>query len=189
MQSRSGNPGLITRYLITQSSFDAWANNTKARNVSLLGLLLIFVAVACSAAIVILGPRLAREGTLLWFGTRADGVLKSADVLEVGKFKGGDPKYRLTMKYDFTAADGARYDGVTQRGDVRTPPDLKPGDTIGVYYDRANPQNSVAEHNLRSDVYGILLFLPWIAIFGIAGPLFYFARWRHWRQTLPAGHT
>lgn len=182
MQSRFGYPGAATRYLITQSNFDAWANATKPRNIPLLGVLLVFVATACSAAVFIMGPRLAREGALLWFGTYAKGNVTHAELTDAGKFKGGDPKYRLRLAYDFPAADGKTYSGVTQRDDVRAPPDLKPGDRVGVYYSRSNPQNSVAEHRLRTDVYALALFLPWIAFFGILGPLFYFHRWRHWRR-------
>lgn len=190
MQSRFGYPGMATRYLITQSNFNAWAESTKPRTRKLTGVLLMFIIIACSAAIAIMGPRLMREGALLWFGTKADGIVRSSDVVEVGKFKGGDPKYRLTISYDFVATDGFAHTGTTMRGDVRTPPDYKPGDPIGVYFDSRDPSNSVADHNLRSDVYGLLLFLPWVAIFGIAGPLFYFQRWRNWRrQRVGGGHT
>lgn len=190
MKSLFGNPSLTARYLITQENFNTWAESTKPRTRLLTGVLLIAIMIACSAAVIIMGPRLVREGALLWFGTKADGVIRSSDVIEVGKFKGGDPKYRLTISYDFVATDGIAHTGTTMRGDVRTPPDYKPGDPIGVYFDSSDPSNSVADHNLRSDVYGLLLFLPWIAIFGIGGPLFYFQRWRNWRrQRGVAGHT
>ena len=190
MKSLFGDPGLVARYLISQSNFNDWADSTKPRTRKLTGILLIFVMIACSAAIIVMSPRLLREGTLLWFGTKADGVVKSSDVIEIGKFKDGDPKYRLTIAYDFMATDGKPYSGTTMRGDVRTPPDYKPGDPMGVYFDNKDPSISVAEHNLRTDVYGLLLFLPWIALFGIAGPLFYFQRWRNWqRQRGMIGHT
>lgn len=190
MKSIFGDPGLAARYLISQANFNAWADTTKPRTRKLTGVALIFIMIACSAAVIVMAPRLVREGALLWFGTHADGVVKSSDVVEIGKFKDGDPKYRLTIAYDFMATDGKPYSGTTMRGDVRTPPDYKLGDPIGVYFDNNDPSNSVAEHNLRTDVYGLLLFLPWIALFGIAGPLFYFQRWRNWRrQRGIVGHT
>lgn len=190
MQSRFGAPGIATRYLITQRNFNAWAESVKPRTRALTAFFLMLVAVACSAAIVVMGPRLAREGALLWFGTHAEGVIQSADVVEVGKFKGGDPKYRLRLAYAFAAEDGNAYTGSTQRDDIRTPPELKPGDPIGVYYSPNNPPNSIADYNLRTDVYALLLFLPWIAFFGILGPLFYFYRWRQWRRAASTvGHT
>jgi len=186
VQSRFGYPGVATRYLISQNNFNEWANGTKPRTRVLTGILLFFVLVACSAAIVIMGPRLVREASLLWFGTEASGVIQSAEVAEIGKFKGGDPKYRLSIAYDFTASDGNAYEGLTQRGDIRYPPELKSGDPITIYYSRDRPQNSVADYNLRTDVYALLLFLPWIALFGILGPVFYFRRWSAWRRNMVA---
>jgi len=190
VQSRFGAPGLATRYLITQNNFNAWAESVKPRTRALTAFFLMLVAVACSAAIIVMAPRLARESALLWFGKHAEGVIKSADVIEVGKFKGGDPKYRLRLAYEFPAEDGTAHAGLTQRDDIRTPPGLKPGDAIGVYYSAATPTNSVADYNLRTDVYALLLFLPWIALFGILGPLFYLYRWRQWRRAPSTlGHT
>lgn len=179
----------FSRYFISQSSFDTWASGTKPRNVTLLGVLLLLVATACFAAIAIMGPRLAREGTLLWFGTHADGKIANAEVVEAGKFKNGAQKYRLTLAYDFIASDGKNYTGSTQRSDLRTLPELKPGDAVGVYYNPSSPLNSVADYNLRTDVYALLLFLPWIAIFGIAAPFAYVRRWWQWRRSRAAGHT
>lgn len=173
---------------ITQAQFEAWADATKPRNLYLLAVALVLLAAACTAAIAIMGPRLAREGSLLWFGTRAEGTVRQVKLEEVGKFKGGAPKYRLTIDYRFIAADGAGHEGTTVRTDVRTPPELKPGDAIGVYYSSANPANSVAEHNLRIDVYALVLFLPFLGLVGIGWPLFW--AYRHWcwhRQRRPAG--
>lgn len=190
MQSRFGVSGLTAHYLIPQGAFDAWANSTKSRTLTVTGLLLLLVAIACSAAIAVMGPRLVREGSLLWLGSKAEGAIKSAAAVRVGAFKDGAAKYQLTIDYDFVASDGSPFAGQTQRSDVRTPPEFVPGDPIGVYYDRANPLNSVADHNLRTDVYALLLFLPWIALFGIALPLFYLRRWWNWRQQRSvAGHT
>lgn len=190
MQLQSRIASWFSRYFISQSSFDTWASGTKSRNVNLLAALMLLIAAACFAAIAIMGPRLAREGTLLWFGTYAGGVIKNAEVVEAGTFKNGAPKYRLTIAYDFVASDGNSYPGQTQRTDIRTPPDLKPGDAVGVYYNPSSPQNSVADYNLRTDVYALLLFLPWIAIFGIAAPFAYIRRWWQWRRNRQRnGHT
>lgn len=167
---------------ITQSQFDAWANATRRRNVYALGMALLFIAAACTAAIVIMGPRLVREGTLLWFGTRAEGAVRQIKLDQIGKFKGGAPKYRLTIDYRFVAANGAGYEGSTIRTDVRDPPDFTSGDTIGVYYSAANPANSVAEHNLRTDVYALLLFLPFLGVVGIGWPLLWLPRFWRWRR-------
>jgi hypothetical protein len=71
---------------------------------------------------------------------------------------------------------------------VRDPPDFKPGDPIGVYYSSTDPSNSVAEHNLRTDVYALVLFLPFLAVMGFVWPLFWTYRtWRWRRGRLPAG--
>jgi hypothetical protein len=147
---------------------------------------LLFVAVACIAANVIMGPRLVREGTLLWFGTYAEGTVREIGLKEDGKFKGGATRYRLTIDYRFAAADGTRHDGSTIRTDVRDPPDLPPGTHIGVYYSPANPANSVAEHNLRTDVYALALFLPFLGVVGIGWPVFWSLRiwrWHRWRAS------
>jgi hypothetical protein len=172
----------LSRYFITQIQFDTWANSAKRWHLVVLGGALLFLAVACVAAIVIMGPRLAREGALLWFGTRTEGTVREIKLEEDGKFKGGAPKYRLMIDYRFVAADGSGYDGSTTRTDVRNPPELSAGDPIGVYYSRANPANSVAEHNLRTDVYALLLFLPFLGVVGIGWPLLWAYRSWHWRR-------
>ncbi len=175
------------RLIITQSQFDTWANATKTRNLYALAAAMLLIAVCCATAIAIMGPRLVREGSLLWFGTRTEGTVRQTKLEEVGKFKDGAPKYRLTIDYRFVAANGSRHEGSTTRTDVRTPPDLSAGDSIGVYYSPANPTNSVAEHNLRIDVYALALFLPFLGLLGIGWPMFWayrFSRWR--RQRRPA---
>lgn len=173
---------LALAMLLSQQKFDAWADATTRRSRFFLGLALVFVALCCSAAWAIMGPRLVREGALLWFGTRTDGTVQQIKLEDAGRFKGGDPKYRLTIDYRFSAADGGRHVGSTVRTDVRTPPDFTPGDPIGVYYNPAEPTNSVAEHNLRTDVYALLLFLPFLGVMGIAWPLFYGFRFWNWRR-------
>jgi len=184
----SGVSATLPRYIFTQSQFDTWANSAKRWHVVVLAGALLLLAVTCVAAVVIMGLRLAREGTLLWFGTRTEGTVRQIKLEEVGKFKGGAPKYRLTIDYRFVAADGAGYDGSTTRTDVRDPPDLSAGDPIGVYYSREEPANSVAEHNFRTDVYALLLFLPFLGVVGIGLPLFWAYRSWHWqRQRKPAG--
>ena len=124
----------------------------------------------------------SRKGSLLWFGTRAEGTVRQIALEEVGKFKDGAPKYRLVIDYRFVASDGVGYGGSTTRTDVRTPPDLSAGDAIGVYYSPAKPTNSVAEHNLRIDVYALALFLPFLGLMGIGWPLFWAYRFARWRR-------
>lgn len=170
------------KVFIRKDSFDAWANATKSRTLFATSALMLLVALACAAAITIMAPRLVREGGLLWFGTETDGVVQSVKVVEVGKFKGGDPKYQLTIDYRFTASDGVERLGTTVRNDVRTPPSFQTGDRVGVYYQAGNPENSVAEHNLRTDVYALLLFLPFMAVVGIAAPLWFLCLHWTWRR-------
>jgi hypothetical protein len=172
----------IRQLFISQAHFDLWANGTKRWHLYLLGAAMPLLAVCAIAAIAIMGPRLVREGSLLWFGTYTEGTVREMKVEEDGKFKGGAPKYRLTIDYHFTAENASRHDGSTIRTDVRDPPDLKPGDPIGVYYRPSNPGNSVAEHNLRTDVYALLLFLPFLAVMGIVYPLLWAWRWRAWHH-------
>jgi hypothetical protein len=179
---------LPSRIFIRQDSFDAWANTAKTRTLVAISVLMLMVALACSAAVVIMSPRLVREGPLLWFGAKTDGVVQNVKLVEVGKFKHGDPKYQLTIDYRFSASDGIERPGTTVRSDVRTPPSFQPGDRVGVYYQVGNPANSVAEHNLRTDVYALLLFLPFMAVVGIAGPLWFLLvcwNWRRKRRAAP----
>lgn len=172
----------LSRIFLPQPQFDAWADAAKAWHRIGFGVVMVLLAAACVAAWTFMGPRLLREGTLLWFGTHAEGTVREIGLKEDGRFKGGDRKYRLTIDYSFTAADGSRHQGTTVRTDVRTPPEFKPGDPIGVYYSAANPANSVAEHNLRTDVYALVLFLPFLAVMGIVWPLFWTYRTWRWRR-------
>jgi hypothetical protein len=184
-----GDGGALSRLLIRQDQFDAWADSTKSRSLVALGVAMLLLAVCCATAIAIMGPRLAREGALLWFGARTEGTVRETKLEEVGKFKDGAPKYRLVIDYSVVAANGSRHEGSTTRTDVRTPPDLSAGDSIGVYYAPANPANSVAEHNLRIDVYALALFLPFLGFMGIGWPLFWayrFSRWRRQRRAASA---
>jgi hypothetical protein len=168
--------------LITQTQFDTWANATNSRSLYALGVALLLIAIACATAVAIMGPRLVREGSLLWFGTRTEGTVRQTKLEEAGKFKGGAPKYRLTIDYRLVASDGVARDGSTTRTDVRTPPEFSAGDPIGVYYSPSNPANSVAEHNLRIDVYALVLFLPFLGVMGIGWPLFWAYRFSRWRR-------
>lgn len=172
----------IRQMLITQAQFDTWANGTKRIYVYGVALVMLLLAMCSIAATVFMGPRMVREGSLLWFGTRAEGTVRGMKIEEVGKFKGGAPKYRLTIDYSFVSADGSRYDGSTIRTDVRDPPDFKRGDPLGVYYAPSNPANSVAEHNLRTDVYALVLFLPFLGLMGTGYPLLWAWRMHGWRR-------
>ena len=169
---------------MTNSSSMPGLPGPSGRSRIFLGVALVFIAASCMAAIAIMAPRLVREGGLLWFGTRTEGTVQQIKLEDAGSFKGGAPKYRLTIDYRFSAADGSRHEGSTVRTDVRTPPDFTTGDQIGIYYDAANPMDSVAEHNLRTDVYALLLFLPFLGVVGIAGPLLYGYRFWNWRRRL-----
>lgn len=176
------NPLPLPHLFITQDQFDTWANATKSRSLYALGVAMLLIAIACATAIAIMGPRLVREGSLLWFGTRTEGTVRQRKLEEVGKFKDGAPKYRLTIDYRFVALDGVARDGSTTRTDVRAPPDLPVGDAIGIYYSLANPANSVAEHNLRIDVYALALFLPFLGVMGIGWPMLWAYRFSRWRR-------
>ena len=158
-------------------SSNTWMDNASRGKRLLTAALMLLLPAATAFAIAVMGPRLVREGALLWFGTETTGIVRNAALDEVGKFKGGAPKYRLTLDYTF-AVDGAEISGTTVRNDIRTPPSFAPGDAIGVFYETADPRNSVAEHNLRIDVYALLLFLPFLAVIGFGLPLFYYLSWR-----------
>lgn len=163
-----------------QASFDAWANTTRRRYLVLTGLVLLLLAATCTFAISVMGPRLVREGNLLWFGAYTQGTIEESAVRRVGSFKGGAPKYDLTIDYRFTTDAGVSLSGRTHRGDIRTPPEFSPGDAVGVFYGRTNPANSVAEYHLRTDVYALLLFLPFLAVVGLGSALWYFFRFWRW---------
>jgi hypothetical protein len=175
-------PESSTDMLWRQSSFDAWASRARRRDLVLAGLAVLLLGAACTAAVAVMGPRLVREGRLLWFGAYTQGVVESSTLRQVDTFKDGAPKYDLTIDYRFVAGTGATYRGSTHRGDIRTPPDFEPGDAIGVFYEAANPANSVAEHNLRTDVYALLLFLPFLIGVGVGLALWYFVRLWRWAR-------
>lgn len=164
-----------------QSTFDAWADAAKTRHIVMLLSVVLLLAAAASLATFVMGPRLVREGNLLWFGTYTDGVIEQSTVKQVGTFKGGDPKYELTLDYTFTAADGETYRGTTLRGDVSSPPNFQPGDPAGIFYEAADPSNSVAEHRLRTDVYALLMFLPFLLVIGFGSAMFFLVRVLRWR--------
>ena len=161
------------RLQLAQAEFEIWwAKLSRAKRAWAL-LVMLLLPAATLYAFAVMGPRLANEGSLLWFGAYAEGAVRRAIVEEAGKFKGGAPKYRLTVDYEFPTPSGRRHVGSTMRWDLRDPPDLKPGDAIGVYYRQATPDRSVADYNLRTDVYALALFLPFLAVFGLALPGWY----------------
>jgi hypothetical protein len=164
-----------------QSRFDAWADAAKTRHIVMLLSAVLLLAAAASFASISMGPRLVREGQLLWFGSYTDGVIEQSTVKQVGTFKDGAPKYELTIDYTFTAPDGETYRGTTFRSDVRWPPDLKAGNPAGIFYEAANPSNSVAEHRLRTDVYALLMFLPFLLVTGFGSALFFLLRVARWK--------
>lgn len=161
------------RFQLAQAEFTAWwATLSRGKRMWAL-IAMLSLPAATIFAFAVMGPRLVNEGSLLWFGRFADGVVRQAVVEEVGKFKGGAPKYRLTVDYTFSTPDGRRHPGSTLRWDLRDPPDLKPGEAIGVYFDLKRPERSIADYNLRTDVYALALFLPFLAVFGLAFPGYY----------------
>lgn len=177
----------MRRFFLDQPSFDSWADRTKRPYHALILVLLLLMIACCTAAILIMGPRLQREGALLWFGTRIDGTVLDTKIDRVGSFKGGEPKYQVRLGYRFVTAEGQQHTGATLRGDVRTPPSFSPGDSVGVYYEAADPANSVADYNLKIDVYALLLFLPFLAVMGIAFPITYLRSWWIWRRRRARG--
>ncbi|MGE0767602.1 MAG: DUF3592 domain-containing protein [Hyphomicrobiaceae bacterium] len=156
-----------------RAEFVAWWSQVGGLKRGVAVLVMTLMALAATGAIVVMGPRLAREGRLLWFGRHADGIIVGSSVEQVGAFKGGAPRYRLTLRYTFATPDGRRFAGTTLRTDVRDPPAFVRGDAIGVYYEAASPDNSVAEHNLRTDVYALALFLPFLVVMGFAAPAWF----------------
>lgn len=134
------------------------------------------VMAATLFALIVMGPRLVREGGLLLAGIKTEGVVREARVEEAGKFKGGDQKYRLLLTYDFSIVDGRRFEGRTERTDLRQYPALKAGDRISIHYDAADPRRSVADYNLMIDVVALALFLPFLAVFGLVLPILFVAR-------------
>lgn len=176
-RSRSGWFGFLN-----QDSFNAWAGTLSVGSHRVAVALFGAMAVVTLLALLVMSPRLAREGALLWFGMRTEGTVSAARLEQAGTFKGGSPRYRLFIDYRFVADDGRAYEGTTKRNDIRTPPSLGSGDRIGVYYSRSDPRNSVVAHNLASDVYGLLLFLPFLAVIGVGLPAWYIVRYRQWRR-------
>ena len=167
---------------MSQGVFDAWAEGVKPRHLVIAVVVMLLLLGTCLFALAVMGPRLVREGSLLWFGTYTEGELVRSTATEAGAFKDGAPRYMLKIDYKFKTAGGQSIAGSTTRTDVRTVPEWSPGDPVGVFYDAGDPANSVAEHNLRIDVYALALFLPFISLIGIFGPIWYVARWRNWRQ-------
>ncbi len=163
----------VTRLSHDRAAFAAWWREIGRGSRIATGFLLLLLPAGALFAIAVMGPRLVREGRLLWFGARADGVIRASHIDQVGAFKGGAPKYRLRLTYRFQTPDGRSFTGTTERNDVRDPPDFGAGAPMGVYYDPAHPENSVAEHNLRTDVYALVLFLPFLCVVCIGLPLWF----------------
>lgn len=161
------------RFQRDRAAFIAWWAEVGRLKRVLALLVLLLMAVAALFALAVMGPRLAREGRLLWFGMRADGVTLEAVFERSGTFKGGAPKYRLALTYGFRTPDDRPFVGTTIRNDIRDPRALEAGDPLVVYYDPALPDNSVADYNLRSDVYALALFLPFLTVIGLILPAWF----------------
>jgi len=156
-----------------RAAFIAWWAEVGRLKRALALLVLLLMAAVVLFALAVMGPRLVREGRLLWFGTRADGAVLEAVFERSGTFKGGAPKYRLVLRYGFRTADGRPFTGTTVRNDIREPRGLETGDPMVVYYDPAFPGNSVADYNLRTDVYALALFLPFLTAIGLLVPAWF----------------
>lgn len=63
-----------------------------------------------------------------------------------------------------------RHDAARRRAHAARPPPRRPDRRL---LRGREPRDSVAEHNLRIDVYGLLFFVPFLAVVGIASPLWY----------------
>ncbi len=163
----------MSRFLLKDAEFaNGWRSLSRTKRL-LSVLVLLLLPVATLFALAVMGPRLVREGNLLWFGSTANGTLRAIDLVEVGRFKDGAPKHRLTLAYAFATPDGRSHTGITVRTDIRYVPTLKVGDPISVYYEPAHPDNAVADYNLRTDVYALLLFLPFLSLIGLGLPGLY----------------
>ncbi|MFN3868990.1 MAG: hypothetical protein ACK4MF_07995 [Hyphomicrobiaceae bacterium] len=174
---------------MTEEAFDAWADHAKSWHLTVMRLSLLTSIATITLAIGLLSPRLAYEAPLLWFGEHVEGTIDDVSYEPTGARKGVE-RFRMRINYTFQAADRRYYAGETQRDGIVYDQELTTGDAVGVYYFRNDPLWSVAEHRLRLDVYALLLFVPWLAFFGIALPVFYLGRLTHWRrrraQHLPA---
>ncbi|MGD9805185.1 MAG: DUF3592 domain-containing protein [Hyphomicrobiaceae bacterium] len=161
------------RGLLDDSMLAAWwADVGRVKRTAVL-IVLGLLPLATVFALAVMGPRLVREGSLLWFGAHTVGTVREAKVEQSGSFKGGEPKYRLVLAYEFSTPDGRRHVGTGIRNDLRYLPNLPPGSPIGVFYDAANPARSVVEYNLRTDVYALVLFLPFLGVVSFGFPLWY----------------
>ncbi|MEZ5844766.1 MAG: DUF3592 domain-containing protein [Hyphomicrobiaceae bacterium] len=163
-----------------REEFASWAAGAPGWKRTLaLGALVAMIA-ATVFALVVMGPRLVREGSLMLWGTRAEAVVRDVRIDQVGTFKGGDPKYRMRLGYTFSDAKGGRFEGRTERNDLRFYPQLKAGDRIEVLYDPTDARWSVADYNLAIDVVALALFLPFLTVLGLIVPVLYIVRWMRW---------
>lgn len=169
-------------HLLTQKAFDDWADRAKSWHIATMRVALVASIVAITLAIALIAPRLAYEAPLLWFGEHVEGTIDDVSYELTGN-RNGEDHFRMTITYTFEAADKRYYAGETHREGIVYDQELATGDAVGVYYDRADPLWSVAEHRLRLDVYSLLLFVPWLALFGIALPAVYLRRLANWRRS------
>ena len=167
---------------LTQPTFDRMADRYRPRSMHIGAGLMIAILVALTVAVGLLAPKLLHDGHLLWFGVETKAVVRTATLTEQGRSKTGTPRYRLVATYEFRDASGTRREGTASRNDLSTPVHWQPGETIMIHYDPAQPTRSTLDHNLRIDVYALLLFLPFLLLVpgGFGG--LYLYRYLKWRR-------
>lgn len=166
---------------LTQSAFDGFAARQSRRNMTIGAVAAAVAGALLLVASALLSPRLIREGPLLWFGAEADARVIEWRLVEQSRTKSGEPRYRLDVSFEFATPNGARHTGKSTRTDIAVPVYVSPGQTIRIFYDPRDPSRSTIEHNLRVDVYALLLFLPFILLMASACFLYVF-RWHKWTR-------
>lgn len=172
------NEGLV---FLSQPAFDAWAAARKGWQLTASALAFGFLLLALLVLVVVMGPRLLREGRLLWSGVSDEAIVLTSDFRFQSTGRGGRQLYQLDVTYEFMGPDGRHHQGKAHRGDLQTEVDWKPGDRIRIHYDLRHPENSTIDHNLVIDVVALALFLPFLLLVpgAMAGLFLYrYLRWR-----------
>lgn len=171
----------LSAMALTQTDFDNWASSVEPWKVGYTRWMLTLILGAAILGMLLLAPPVVREAKLLWFGERAEGWVTSVDVQLRGSTKSGSPIYRVDLGYEFETTLGARHAGKTSRTVNAVKPEFDIGAAVTIYYDAGDPRRSVAEYQLRSDVYGAFFLLGLIALSGIALPALWLRRFAGWR--------
>ena len=169
--------------VLTQPTFDRWTAGRSRRAMAVTDVLLSLVLAVLLAGVSALLPRLLHEGRLLLTGIETLATVRAAELTEQSRTRGGTQLYRLVVTYEFTGTDARRHQGSSYRNDISAPVRIEAGQPIAIFYDPANPEVSTIDHNLRTDVVALALFLPFIAL--VPGGLIaiYLYRTLRWRRS------